>query len=157
MIPLHGNGLSHSETCGSIGMCPSPQLIAAYHVLLRLWEPRHPPYALLYFLVCFNYLIQKTDVFMCWSVDVFSSKRKTTITPYQSIVLCCVLLLQYVKELLAGIRLLNSKKRLTSLQLRRIRQCSLLINSRWTINLLLKTVSIYLRPCVWMALHRFGQ
>ena len=29
-------GLPHSEICGSIGMCPSPQLIAAYHVLLRL-------------------------------------------------------------------------------------------------------------------------
>ena len=30
-------------------MCSSPQLIAAYHVLLRLCEPRHPPYALNYF------------------------------------------------------------------------------------------------------------
>ena len=27
-------------------MCSSPQLIAAYHVLRRLSEPRHPPYAL---------------------------------------------------------------------------------------------------------------
>ena len=27
-------------------VCSSPQLIAAYHVLHRLSEPRHPPYAL---------------------------------------------------------------------------------------------------------------
>ena len=31
-------------------ICTSPQLFAAYHVLLRLWEPRHPPYALSNFL-----------------------------------------------------------------------------------------------------------
>ena len=43
-------GLPHSEICGSQDICSSPQLIAAYHVLLRLREPRHPPYALLYFL-----------------------------------------------------------------------------------------------------------
>ena len=30
-------------------MCSSPQLIAAYHVLLRLLEPRHPPCALICF------------------------------------------------------------------------------------------------------------
>ena len=28
------------------GMCPSPRLIAAYHVFLRLSVPRHPPRAL---------------------------------------------------------------------------------------------------------------
>ncbi len=43
-------GLPHSEICGSQDICSSPQLFAAYHVLLRLREPRHPPYALLYFL-----------------------------------------------------------------------------------------------------------
>ena len=36
----------HSEICGSRDICSSPQLIAAYHVFLRLKEPRHPPYAL---------------------------------------------------------------------------------------------------------------
>jgi hypothetical protein len=29
-------GLPHSETSGSPGMCPSPELIAAYRVLRRL-------------------------------------------------------------------------------------------------------------------------
>ena len=43
-------GLSHSAIRGSILVCKSPRLFAAYHVLLRLQEPRHPPYALYYFL-----------------------------------------------------------------------------------------------------------
>ena len=50
MLGLLPNGLSHSEIRGSILVCKSPRLIAAYHVLLRLQEPRHPPYALTYFL-----------------------------------------------------------------------------------------------------------
>ena len=37
----------HSEICGSVDICSSPQLIAAYHVFHRLLVPRHPPYALL--------------------------------------------------------------------------------------------------------------
>ena len=43
-------GLSHSDIRGSILVCKSPRLFAAYHVFLRLQEPRHPPYALYYFL-----------------------------------------------------------------------------------------------------------
>ena len=49
MLYLQYNGLPHSETHGSTVICTSPWLIAACHVLLRLWEPRHPPYALNYF------------------------------------------------------------------------------------------------------------
>ena len=48
---LQPAGLPHSEICGSIRICRSPQLIAAYYVLLRLKEPRHPPYALNHFLL----------------------------------------------------------------------------------------------------------
>ena len=43
-------GLPHSEIKGSKIICISPLLIAAYHVLRRLREPRHPPSALAYFL-----------------------------------------------------------------------------------------------------------
>ena len=39
-------GLPHSEILGSMPVCDSPRLIAAYHVLHRLLVPRHPPYAL---------------------------------------------------------------------------------------------------------------
>ena len=47
----------HSEICGSIHICWSPQLIAAYHVLHRLWEPRHPPCTLSYFLLLYRLLL----------------------------------------------------------------------------------------------------
>ena len=40
-------GFPHSDTCGSLCMCHSPQLFAAYHVFHRLSVPRHPPCALL--------------------------------------------------------------------------------------------------------------
>ena len=46
---LQAGGLSHSEIRGSRDICSFPRLIAAYHVLHRLREPRHPPCALLYF------------------------------------------------------------------------------------------------------------
>ena len=39
-------GLSHSEIRGSKVICTYPRLVAAYHVLHRLREPRHPPCAL---------------------------------------------------------------------------------------------------------------
>ena len=39
-------GFPHSDICGSIDICSSPQLFAAYHVFLRLLVPRHPPCAL---------------------------------------------------------------------------------------------------------------
>ena len=39
-------GFPHSEICGSMLICSSPQLIAACHVLHRLPVPRHSPCAL---------------------------------------------------------------------------------------------------------------
>ena len=52
--PLRDNliqvGLPHSDIRGSPAICASPRLFAAYHVLRRLREPRHPPYALSNFL-----------------------------------------------------------------------------------------------------------
>ena len=53
-------GLSHSEINGSKVICTYPSLIAAYHVLHRLHEPRHPPCALNYFLN-FSYLKKKIN------------------------------------------------------------------------------------------------
>ncbi len=39
-------GFPHSDICGSMDICSSPQLFAAYHVFHRLPVPRHPPHAL---------------------------------------------------------------------------------------------------------------
>ena len=57
VLGLLPNGLSHSEISGSNPVCKSPELIAAYHVFLRLQEPRHPPYALNYFLTTLIYTL----------------------------------------------------------------------------------------------------
>ena len=43
---VHPAGFPHSDICGSMDICSSPQLFAAYHVFLRLLVPRHPPCAL---------------------------------------------------------------------------------------------------------------
>ena len=51
---LQTAGLSHSEIHGSEVICTYPWLIAAYHVLHRLREPRHPPDAL----TCFRHKIE---------------------------------------------------------------------------------------------------
>ena len=39
-------GFPHSDICGLVDICSSPQLFAAYHVFHRLLVPRHPPCAL---------------------------------------------------------------------------------------------------------------
>ena len=59
-------------------VCSSPQLIAAYHVLHRLLEPRHPPYAL----NCFK----KYQIFKC-------------LTTYYCYSVLQLFITQYVKEL----------------------------------------------------------
>ena len=43
---VYSAGFPHSEIAGSMDICSSPTLIAAYHVFLRLLVPRHPPCAL---------------------------------------------------------------------------------------------------------------
>ena len=63
---LQAGGLSHSEIRGSRDICSYPRLIAAYHVLHRLREPRHPPCALSYL----SYL--KYDLTAARSVYTFS-------------------------------------------------------------------------------------
>ena len=75
---LQPGGLPHSEISGSKVVCTYPKLIAAYHVLHRLWEPRHPPYTLNNFLV---------------ELDVKSSTSR---------LIMYFLSFQYVKELFAG-------------------------------------------------------
>ena len=47
MTVVRTAGFPHSEISGSMDMCSSPKLFAAYHVFHRLSVPRHPPCALL--------------------------------------------------------------------------------------------------------------
>ena len=60
MTGLLPAGLPHSEILGSKVICTYPKLIAAYHVLHRLREPRHPPCALTYFL---SYRSRMVDIY----------------------------------------------------------------------------------------------
>ncbi len=64
-LPLRyslSTGLPHSEIHGSMAICASPWLFAAYHVLLRLREPRHPPCALFYFLHRLRFFLKRDAV-----------------------------------------------------------------------------------------------
>ena len=58
-------GFPHSEIRGSKGDCPSPRLIAAFHVLRRLPVPRHPPCALGILLA--NKGVRRNDFFLVLS------------------------------------------------------------------------------------------
>ena len=59
ILYLQYRGFPHSEIIGSMVMCTSPKLIAAYHVLHRLSDPRHPPYALSNFQILINYFFYR--------------------------------------------------------------------------------------------------
>ena len=45
-LEVHSSRFPHSDISGSMDICSSPKLFAAYHVFHRLLVPRHPPYAL---------------------------------------------------------------------------------------------------------------
>ena len=68
-------GFPHSEICGSMDICSSPQLIAACRVLLRLLMPRHSPYALInltFILIFYSWIIWVSVCFPrnCISFDI---------------------------------------------------------------------------------------
>ena len=50
-------GFPHSDIPGSMDICSSPRLFAAYRVLLRLLVPRHSPCALSSLTLCFESLL----------------------------------------------------------------------------------------------------
>ena len=54
VLGLQPSGFPHSDISGSLPVCKSPELFAAYHVLLHFRKPRHPPFALALFLVLVN-------------------------------------------------------------------------------------------------------
>ena len=63
MTVLQTAGFSHSDIHGSMVICTSPWLFAAYHVLHRLQEPRHPPCALSYFVTSYHCHSMKNRVY----------------------------------------------------------------------------------------------
>ena len=76
MTFLQNAGLSHSEISGSKVICTYPELIAAYHVLHRLREPRHPPCALAYFLS--NFLFSYWYwLWNCFPISILHTRTRT--------------------------------------------------------------------------------
>ena len=62
----------HSDISGSLDMCSSPKLFAAYHVLLRLLVPRHSPYALSSLTYFFYFKNSKTLWFYILALLLYS-------------------------------------------------------------------------------------
>ena len=90
VLCLQHSGLPHSDICGSLCVCQSPQLFAAYHVLHRLWEPRHSPCALI-LLIAPNLVLKQDRYFVfCY------------LTTENAFYFLIIFLSQYVNELSAG-------------------------------------------------------
>ena len=64
-------GFPHSDICGSLDICSSPQLFAAYHVFRRLLVPRHPPCALVRLTFCSRASARARFLNECFLVLVF--------------------------------------------------------------------------------------
>ena len=62
-------GFPHSDISGSMDICSSPKLIAAYHVFHRLSVPRHPPCALSC-LALSDTIALISDGFVAWFVSL---------------------------------------------------------------------------------------
>ena len=74
---LQHAGLPHSEITGSIPVCSSPVLFAAYHVLHRLQKPRHPPFALVTFSL-YDFLVESLDYVYTLSNLLVALKLQST-------------------------------------------------------------------------------
>ena len=81
----------HSDICGSMDICSSPQLFAAYHVFRRLLVPRHPPCALISLTIV---SVSSDSHILCialhriWCLLVFSAFVNLRINRYLSITFC---------------------------------------------------------------------
>ena len=75
--------LPHSVILGSQAMCAYPKLIAAYHDLLRLLMPRHPPctlYSLIFKVTYAVLAFAKNGLFFAFSLyAVFKERRKASL------------------------------------------------------------------------------
>ena len=75
MTEVLSAGFPHSDISGSLDICSSPKLFAAYHVFHRLLVPRHPPCALSSLTSCLKAAgtaFKRTHIALCaWLVFTF--------------------------------------------------------------------------------------
>ena len=70
-IDLPSIRFPHSDICGSLRVCQSPQLFAAYYVFLRLLVLRQPPYALFSYTSRFKFSLNISLGFLPLEIDCF--------------------------------------------------------------------------------------
>ena len=68
LTELFSAGFPHSDIHGSIDICSSPWLFAAYHVFHRLLVPRHPPCALFSLTIHFIIALMKCGCLSCLQI-----------------------------------------------------------------------------------------
>ena len=100
IITLQVIGLSHSEILGSKDICSYPKLIAAYHVLHRLREPRHPPEALTYFRHNQLILLAVVEISRHLHIKNIEESNDSVQFYYKVLKLYYSLVYQYVKDLI---------------------------------------------------------
>ena len=83
---LQPGGFPHSDISGSIPVCKSPELFAAYHVLLHFRKPRHPPFALLLFLVLVNHMRLNVSYYSFCLMKLQSSQTRKNSNLLQTII-----------------------------------------------------------------------
>ena len=76
ILYLQYSGLPHSDINGSKVVCTYPSLFAAYHVLLRLREPRYPPSALISFFLTLVQSFDYTEIRLSRTVLFLSKMSK---------------------------------------------------------------------------------
>ena len=94
LMQVSCTGFPHSDICGSLLICSSPQLFAAYHVFHRLLVPRHPPCALISFTISGS--LECTYIALYVSPRVFCVYREvfTDFSKESSILYCYLQLFQ---------------------------------------------------------------
>ena len=95
MTEVCSAGFPHSDISGSMDICSSPKLFAAYHVFHRLLVPRHPPCALLRLTNFLCHVASRQLVWVFIKFMVFKSKlsKITTSCDYLSVISSDVFLL----------------------------------------------------------------
>ena len=116
---LQPAGLSHSEISGSKVICTYPKLIAAYHVLHRLREPRHPPDAL----TCFR-LRRAARAVLILSAVIEIFVHVNWLRRTQFLILTNVSLLHYLQSCVTICQRTMSFHHFTILQFHNCRQSS---------------------------------
>ena len=95
MTEVFSAGFPHSDISGSMDICSSPKLFAAYHVFHRLLVPRHPPCALLRLTNFLCHVASRQLVWVFIKFITFKSKlsKITTSCDYLSVISSDVFLL----------------------------------------------------------------